>query len=59
LLETDRIASAGYSLGVSDVEPSLLAKYANIRDVFSIEGASELLKANSRIRHTIMIEVGK
>jgi hypothetical protein len=60
VVELDRMSNAGFSLGVSEArEVSLLAEYADFTDVFSKEGASELPKANSRVRHLIIIEADK
>ena len=60
IVELDRISNVGISLGTSEVrEVSLLAKYTNFIDVFSKEGASELPKANSRVRYLIVIKANK
>ena len=40
-------------------EVSLLAEYTNFIDVFSKEGASELPKANLRVRYLIVIKADK
>jgi hypothetical protein len=59
-VEPNRMSDAGISLGVSEMrEVSLPAEYADFVDVFSEEGASELPEANSRVRHSIVVEADK
>ena len=56
----DRMQDAGVSLNASTTEQvSLPTAYAEFADVFSKESAAKLPEANSKVRHSIVIEPDK